>query len=93
MVVANHLQAQVFQVSLLRLGGVRCYRLWLNTLPDAVETVFSPVASSDVLSRHGQVDQKDLMGLSAHPLSSLSSVSLSNNRPMLIAGCIFSTLG
>lgn len=33
------------------------------------------------------------MGLSAQPLSSLSSVSLPNNRPMLVAGCIFSTLG
>lgn len=84
---------QVFPVSLLRLGGGQCYRLWLIALPDAVETVFSPVASSDVLSRHGQIDQKDLMGLSAQLLSSFSSVSFSKNRPMRVAGCIFSTLG
>lgn len=49
---------QDFPGSLLRLGGVWCHRLWLNTLPDAVMTFSSPVASSEVLARCGQTDQQ-----------------------------------
>lgn len=43
-----------------------------------------------VLSRYGQTEQQDLVGLSTGPSAFLSALSLSSNRPTLRACCIYS---